>query len=582
MKKTSIFKDHGYICPISLGAPWVPVLTNEGITYDFASIAQSLLRENTDNINSVLDPFTHGAIDTLIYNRSTKELNDALMGEEKVLTLSHDKKTEVASLYAQLTRRYPALKIYGIHTLEGMQALIGAPVPVVQMLPQPAVIAESLWDAACDGHLPAVMTALAAGANPNQVNTHDSTPLLIAAKNGSLPIVTALLAAGAAPNQAMTDDLTPLLAAAHKGHSTIVTALLAAGAAPNQAMTDGTTPLLAAAHKGHSTIVTALLAAGAIPNQAETGGTTPLLIAVQNGHSTIVTALLAAGAAPNQAMTGGTTPLLIAAQKGCLPIVTALLAAGAIPNQADTGGTTPLLVAARNGYLPIVAALLAAGAIPNQADTNGITPLLIAAQMGHLPIVAALLATDPRMRQNQAIMTDGTTQLYIAILFGHLDVTKALLGHQMATITDHWLYVVAAENGYQTLVRALLSDATIRDHYLNQIIKNPEFMRDSLRQNADFFTELAKHRNELWARLCGPQHFNLPPDEHEALLSAILNSRQVPDEALHHPLYALFSAPLAPQPKNLFSWFSRPTNITLDNIQAYTNATYPQPTPPLN
>jgi len=404
-----------YICPISHSAPLLPVLTNEGITYDFESIALSLLRENTNNINSVLDPFTNGAIDTLIYNRSTKELNDALMGEEKAkakeLTLSHEIKTEIASLYTQLIARYPALKIYGIHTLEGMQALIGAPIPVVQMVPQPAVIVESLWNAAFDGHLPAVMAALTEGADINQVNAN---------------------------------------------------------------------------------------------------------------------------------------------------------------------GATPLLVAAQNGHLPTVIALLTAGADFNQANIDGTTPLFIAAKKGHFPIVAALLAADPRMRQNQAIIIDGTTQLYIAILFGHLKVTKALLSHQMATTPDNPLYT-AAQNGYgyQALVRTLLSDATIRDYYLNQIIKNPDFMRNSLRQNADFFTELAKHRNELWARLCGPQHFNLPPDEHEALLSAILNSRQVPDEALHHPLYTLFSAPLAPQPKNLFSWFSRPTNITLDNIQAYTNATYP-------
>ena len=270
------------ICPISLDTPRVPVITNEGITYDFVSIARSLLRENANNnahFNPALDPVTHGAIDTLIYNRSTKELNDALI--EAGLPLSHEEKTEIALLYTQLVGRYPALRICGLHTLEGMQAFIGAPMPAIHIAPQREVIVESFLDAVFDGHLHVVTALLAAGADSNQAMTNGGTPLLIAVQEGHLHVVTDLLAAGADINQAMTDGGTLLFIAAQQGHLPVVTALLAAGADINQAMTDGTKPLFVAAQKGHLPVVTALLAAGADINQARTNGATPVLIAVQ-------------------------------------------------------------------------------------------------------------------------------------------------------------------------------------------------------------------------------------------------------------------------------------------------------------
>jgi len=116
-----------YTCSISGYAPRVPVITNETITYDFVSIAKSLLRgENTNNDsgNPLLDPGTRQPIDTLIYNRSIKDSNDELM---EVVPLSDEETNEIASFYRRLTHRYHGLRIYGLHALKGMTALIGAP-----------------------------------------------------------------------------------------------------------------------------------------------------------------------------------------------------------------------------------------------------------------------------------------------------------------------------------------------------------------------------------------------------------------------------------------------------------------------
>ena len=285
----------------------------------------------------------------------------------------------------------------------------------------------------------------------------------------------------------------------------------------------------------------------------------------------MVKALLNAGAAINQAMANGATPLLTSAQKGHLPVVTALLAAGAAINQTNANGATPLYLAAQNGHLPVVTVLLDAGAAINQAVPGGTTPLYIAAQKGALPVVKALL--DAGAAINQA-MADGATPLHTAVLFNHFEVVHALLNHQHAVV-PHPRMPIATRHRYPAFVKVLLSNEAVRDYYLTQITIKPELMRDAFTQNPVFFTELATYRNEIWARLRGPAHFNLAPDAHKALLKAILNSGQVPDKTQRHPLHALFSAP---EPTGWRSFFSRTENIILNDIQAYTDATYPEPT----
>jgi len=445
-----------YNCPLSMDPPRVPVITNEGTTYDFIWIAKSLLRENTNNypdFNPALDPNTHRTIDTLIYCRSTKELNDSLMDE--VLPLSNEEKNEMASLYTRLINRYPALNIRGLHTLEGMQALIGTPRPRLDL-------------------------------QFDFVDPDGRTSIYIAALEGLVNVVRQLLT------------------------RTEVN--------PNQ----GTT-------------------------LARLRGSTPLIVAAKNGREQVVKALLAS------------------------PRVD--------PNQANEDGETALFIAVQEGHVPVIRVLLANPNVdPNQANTKGETPLFIAIQKQIIPYssnsaISALLAS-PRVNSHLATAY-GATPLYTAVLLDpHYDIVRYLLKHQNAETTNNALYE-AAEDGHPC-VRVLLSDETIRDYYLNQIIKKPEFMRDALSRNAYFFTKLAKYRNELWASLREPAHLNLQPDEHKALLRAILDSRQEPNETLRHPLYTLFSTP---QPQGRFSFFSRTTNITLDDIQAHTDATYPQPRP---
>ena len=368
----------------------------------------------------------------------------------------------------------------------------------------------------------------------------------------------------------MNDGGTPLYIAAQNGHLSVVTALLANSRVnPNQATIYGKTPLYIAQQNGHLSVVTAFLANLRVNNQATSDGETPLYIAAEYGHLSLVTALLAnSRVQPNHARNDGATPLYIAAENGHLSVVTALLEETRVnPNQAKSNGATPLYIAVKNGHLSVVKALLRDGWVnPNKATNDGATPLYIAARQGNLSIVTELLA-HPQVNPHQA-MRDSSIPLYVAALCEHFDVVKALLQHQHSIPTNTQL-LISAQKGYSTFVRTLLLDKRIRDSYLEQIIKSPGRIHDVLIKNPVFFTELTQHRKACWKRLKDPVHFNLSSDEYIVLLRAILDSRLQPNEALHHPLYALFKEPKKQVARGFCGLFSKPDVPILDDIQAH-------------
>ena len=94
---------------------------------------------------------------------------------------------------------------------------------------------------------------------------------------GHADVVRELLAAGADPNVIETYyRQTPLHKAAVEGHSEVVKELLTGGADPNAAGYMGRTPLHEAAEGGHPEVVRALLAYDADPLIRDRGGYTPL------------------------------------------------------------------------------------------------------------------------------------------------------------------------------------------------------------------------------------------------------------------------------------------------------------------
>jgi len=286
--------------------------------------------------------------------------------------------------------------------------------------------------------------------------------------------------------------------------------------------------------------------------------------AVFNGRLHDVIAALDAGADPNDALVDtGITLIYVASQLGYTRIVTVLLNKGAIIDLATLDGGTALYIAIQCNQFDTVTTLIAAGANINHITNEGATPLLMAARQGHVNLVTAFLAAGANSLQTTIY---GATPLYLAAFWGHFKIIQILVRHQELTM-PHPPISINTQQGYLAFVKDLLSEETARDYYLNHIIRKPDDTRAAFVQNPIFFTELATHRNALWARLQDPSRFNLSTDQYNDLLRIILDSHQEPNEALRHPLYTLFNEPQPVVGSFFSSGTLRTTRTILDAIQ---------------
>jgi len=145
----------------------------------------------------------------------------------------------------------------------------------------------------------------------------DYSELLLETQNSDVPAVLRLLDEGADPNETEPFQDSPLLTAVTKGDPAIIEALLQHGANVDIKNNYGVTPLMVASLKGDLESVKLMISKGANINQRDaitgrytiyprTGSInwpgeqlTPLMVAASRGHRTIVEALLDAGADPH-------------------------------------------------------------------------------------------------------------------------------------------------------------------------------------------------------------------------------------------------------------------------------------------
>jgi ankyrin repeat protein len=139
----------------------------------------------------------------------------------------------------------------------------------------------------------AVARMLAAGLDPNQLDTHGQPALIVALQGESLKAAKALWdAKGSQIDVRNHAGETPLMMAALKAEVDAATALVAHGASVQK---EGWSPLHYAATGGSAAIVKLLLAKGAVLEARSPNGSTPLMMAARYGNEEAVDALLAAG-----------------------------------------------------------------------------------------------------------------------------------------------------------------------------------------------------------------------------------------------------------------------------------------------
>jgi uncharacterized protein len=192
----------------------------------------------------------------------------------------------------------------------------------------------------------AVVALLAwAGAIVSGCQASPQDDLNTASSSCDLPAVRSALAAGATVNPKGPDDFIPLLGAAGSGCADVVHALLAAGANVN-AESDGVTALDEGAEGGDPQVIKALIAAGAKGlNAPGRSGLTLLYQIAADGKLANVKALISNGADVNSKNVGGETPLFAAAQYGLPEMAQLLVSSGADVSVRNSLGETALRVA---------------------------------------------------------------------------------------------------------------------------------------------------------------------------------------------------------------------------------------------
>ncbi|HWH32021.1 MAG TPA: ankyrin repeat domain-containing protein, partial [Egibacteraceae bacterium] len=195
--------------------------------------------------------------------------------------------------------------------------LLGPPLASGQVPPTPAEVRAftGLHAAAHLGHVDAIRTLRAAGADPNARDGHGRTPLHVATFARQRDAIRALAQAGADLNLLENDRYDAVTIASVANDEETLRLLLSLGASAKQVTSryDGTA-LIAAAHLGHAGVVRQLIAAGAPLDHVNNLHWTAAIEAVVLGdggprHQETLRALVDAGANLRLADRNGATPL---------------------------------------------------------------------------------------------------------------------------------------------------------------------------------------------------------------------------------------------------------------------------------
>ena len=518
-------------CPILHEPMKVPVITSNGNTYEFSAIARCLLSDRP------VDPLCSLDITSLTLNRFA--VSDAL-----ILSLSDKEKSEIVELYHLLSRAHRNIALNAINSFQWFQTLLRSFIDNLS-------VNKRLQYAVEDGEIQSVATLLADETiDVAQLMDHYVTLFSIAARYGRHEIINILLRDSHVldPNQDREDGKTALMIAAENGHLNVVEALLGEGERvdPNLLDQAGNSALMIAAANGHLNVVEALLGADdrVDPNLVNDAGNSALLMAVCEGYHAIIQLLLRYhNVNRNQRDASNSTALHIAAHLSRVDIVELFLRDQVLnPNLQDNEGCTPLLIASQKGYCDVVQSLASDSRVDlNLADGGGRTPFYRASYCGYFDIVEFFLA-NKSVDPNRESVEHKSSPLLVAVARNFHEVVRVMIEDEridpnQSAKEGMGLLVFAAAKGHEQVIKTLLLNEPVLNHFLKEMIQNPTLLRNQLLQYPILLTELSVHRDVIWEKVRHSEQANMSSADHSALLATICSSH---DEKEPHPLRMLF------------------------------------------
>lgn len=193
-------------------------------------------------------------------------------------------------------------------------------------------------------------------------------PLTKAVAEDNIDEARNLITRGADVNDKEENDTTPLFLAVGNGHLEITQMLLSFGAKTNARDQVKQTPLMSLDEDASKDLVELMVRYGAKVNLKDSQGNTALILASMSAKPEVIQALIDAGADVNEQNTEGQTALLNAAYSDDLEAVRTLLLAGADVNSKNNAGETAYDKTSND---EIEQLLVSYGATPKVKNTEG-------------------------------------------------------------------------------------------------------------------------------------------------------------------------------------------------------------------
>lgn len=327
----------------------------------------------------------------------------------------------------------------------------------------------SLLEATSKNNVKDVVQLLMAGADVNEVDDDDNTPLNIATINGNLLLVQTFLNYDADVNHQNAASRTPLINAILNNHTNIGKLLIESGANINLFDLGGRTPLLAAVETSNLEIVNALIGEGVDVNIPDVNMRTPLMTAANVDDLDIARVLLDNGANIEAVDSDGETALFWIFQDQDVNYILIhnmaelLIEYGANVNATSAEGISTLMRAASLDAVDTMKLLISKNAHYNEGDNSNETPLFYAAA-GQAAAACRYLLSLPDVSVDHTNNTEQTC-LMLTSSRNYTNIMSILIefgASVFAQDNDGWTPLIYACNAGNADATTLLLDTDIR------------------------------------------------------------------------------------------------------------------------